>query len=42
VLQADIEALKLHRLDFNQQGLATVGEFSSMYHEKHMPANFPQ
>jgi hypothetical protein len=42
VLPADIEALKLHRLDFNQQGLATVGEFSSMYHEKHMPANFPQ
>lgn len=42
VLPADIEGLKLHKLLFNQQGLATVGEFSSMYHEKHMPANFPQ
>jgi hypothetical protein len=37
VLPMDIAALKLHKLDFNQQGLATVGEFSSMYHEKHVP-----
>ncbi|AXY77701.1 peptidase M10 [Paraflavitalea soli] len=37
VLPVDIEALKLHKLDFNQQGMATVGEFSSMYHEKHVP-----
>jgi hypothetical protein len=42
VLPADIEALKLHKLLFNQQGLATVGEFSSMYHEKHNPADFQQ
>ncbi|WP_315820885.1 hypothetical protein [Paraflavitalea speifideaquila] len=40
VLTTDIEALKLHKLDFNQQGLAMVGEFSSMYHEKHLPGNF--
>ncbi len=37
VLPADIAALKLHKLDFNQQGMAMVGEFSSMYHEKHVP-----
>lgn len=37
VLTSDIELLKLHKLDFNQQGLAIVGEFSSMYHEKHVP-----
>lgn len=37
VLTSDIASLKLHKLDFNQQGLAIVGEFSSMYHEKHVP-----
>ena len=42
VLPADIEALKLHKLHFNQQGLAIVGEFSSMYHEKHTPEDFQQ
>lgn len=42
VTTADIEALKLHKLPFNQQGLATVGEFTSMYHEKHTPEDFHQ
>ena len=37
VLPNDIEALKLHKLLFNN-GRATVGEFSSLYHEKHIPA----
>lgn len=37
VLPIDIASLKLHKLDFNQQGMAVVGEFSSMYHEKHVP-----
>lgn len=40
VLATDIEALKLHKLDFNQQGMAVVGEFSSMYHQKHVPEDF--
>lgn len=37
VLDTDIEALKLHKLLFNNSR-ATVGEFSSLYHEKHAPA----
>lgn len=37
VLISDIDALQLHRLDFNEEGFAKVGEFSSMYHEKHEP-----
>lgn len=36
VLATDIEALKLHKLLFTN-GRATVGEFSSLYHEKHTP-----
>lgn len=40
VLPADILALKLHKLHFNQQGRAIVGGFSSMYHEKHLPTGF--
>ena len=35
VLDADVQSLLLHRLDFNEQGLARVGEFSSLYHQKH-------
>lgn len=34
VLQEDIDGLKLHRLLFTH-GRAVVGDFSSMYHEKH-------
>lgn len=42
VLASDIALLKLHKLHFNQQGLATVGDFTSLYHEKHSPADFQQ
>lgn len=37
VLQADIDTLKLHKLSFTSDHTAMVGEFSSMYHEKHTP-----
>jgi hypothetical protein len=37
VMQHDIDSLKLARLSFNSRGIATVGGFSSMYHEKHIP-----
>jgi hypothetical protein len=37
VLQSDIDDLKLHRLHFNKKGLAVVGDFSSVYHQKHLP-----
>ena len=33
VLQQDIDNLNLHKLDFNEQGFATLGEFSSLWHE---------
>jgi hypothetical protein len=35
VLPSDIANLKLHKLFFNAQSRAIVGEFSSFYHEKH-------
>jgi hypothetical protein len=35
VLTTDVEDLKLHRLLFNH-GRAIVGEFTSLYHEKHV------
>ena len=37
VTQADIDALRLHRLSFSEKGLASIGGFSSIYHEKHSP-----
>lgn len=37
VQQADIETLRLHKLDFDRQGRAVIGEFSSLYHQKHRP-----
>jgi hypothetical protein len=37
VLQTDIDDLKLQRLFFNKNGVATVGDFSNVYHEKHLP-----
>jgi hypothetical protein len=37
VLQSDIDDLKLHRLSFNKNGLAMIGDFSSVYHQKHLP-----
>lgn len=38
VLQSDIDALKLHKLLFDERGMATLGSFSSMYHSKHIAA----
>ena len=35
VLPGDLNNLKLHRLVFDQKGLAVVGGFSSLYHERH-------
>jgi len=37
VLQTDIDALQLNDLDFNEDGLAIVGGFSSVWHERHSP-----
>ncbi|OQP53707.1 peptidase M10 [Niastella populi] len=36
VMASEIEALKLHKLFFTN-GKAVVGEFSSLYHQKHRP-----
>lgn len=36
VLLKDIQALQLHRLPFNEQGLAVLGGFSSVWHEAHI------
>lgn len=37
VLQQDIDDLHLDDLDFNENGMAVVGDFSSVWHEKHLP-----
>ena len=37
VLQQDIDALHLNKLHFNESGLAMVGDFTSVWHEKHLP-----
>lgn len=37
VVQSDIDALKIHRLDFSHTGKVMIGGFSSIYHEKHFP-----
>ena len=37
VLQKDIDDLQLNKLSFNKNGLATVGNFTSMWHQKHLP-----
>ena len=36
VFQSDIDALHLQRLRFNDKGLGILGNFSSLYHEKHI------
>jgi hypothetical protein len=36
VLQSDIDDLKLSRLDFNERGMAMIGGFTSLYHQKHV------
>lgn len=38
VLQNDIDDLRLQHLDFNENGFAILGGFSSVWHEKHLPA----
>lgn len=37
VLQKDIDNLQLHKLSFNKNGLAMLGAFSSVWHQKHTP-----
>jgi hypothetical protein len=37
VLQKDIDDLHLADLDFNKGGLAVIGAFSSLWHEKYLP-----
>jgi len=37
VLQSDIDALGLQNLSFDRKGLSKIGDFSSIYHEKHFP-----
>lgn len=39
VLQKDIDALHIPRLDFDENGLAILGGFSSVWHNKHLPGN---
>ena len=39
VLQTDIDDLNLHKLDFNKNGLAMLGGFTSIWHEKHIPGS---
>jgi hypothetical protein len=36
VLQEDIDNLRLNKLNFNSKGLATLGEFTSQWHDKHI------
>ena len=35
VLQSDIDLLQLQRLSFDKNGLAVIGNFSSVFHERH-------
>ncbi len=37
VLPSDIDLLKLNKLKWNKKGIAVLGDFSSIYHEKHSP-----
>ncbi|MEO7305863.1 MAG: peptidase M10 [Ferruginibacter sp.] len=37
VLQKDIDDLHLNGLDFKANGFAILGDFTSMWHEKHLP-----
>lgn len=37
VLQSDIDDLQLRKLGFNEKGFATIGGFTSVWHEKHIP-----
>ena len=42
VTVSDIELLKLHTLSFSASQRAIVGAFSSIFHAKHLPADFVQ
>lgn len=37
VLQKDIENLRLRKLNFSRTGFAMLGEFTSMWHQRHLP-----
>lgn len=37
VLISDIEQLKLHKLHFNDEGIAVLGDFTSIYHSQYFP-----
>jgi len=37
VLPEDIESLGIDQLDFNENGLAVIGDFTSVWHEAHIP-----
>ncbi len=37
VLQQDINNLRLHRLAYNRQGVAVLGNFTSLWHAAHQP-----
>ncbi len=39
VLESDIAALRLHKLNYQANGRARLGEFSSLYHQKHTDPN---
>ncbi|HEY4207042.1 MAG TPA: peptidase M10 [Puia sp.] len=36
VLDSDIQALKLSKLSFDKNNIAVLGEYSSLYHQKHI------
>jgi hypothetical protein len=36
VLQQDVENLALHKLFYDRQGMAVLGDFSGVYHDKHV------
>ncbi|MES1161279.1 MAG: peptidase M10, partial [Bacteroidota bacterium] len=36
VLAGDIDRLRLHRLSFDRHGFCILGDFSSLYHQKHL------
>ncbi len=37
VLQKDLDDLHLHKLDFDKNGFAIIGDFTSIWHEKQVP-----
>ena len=39
VLQSDIDLLRLHKLQWDKNGIARVGDFSGIYHQKQYPSN---